>query len=179
MSRVGKNPINVPEGVNIEIMMSHCQIKGKLGELEVPCLEHAETVFADNKIIVSARSKEKKSLQAWGTQRTLIANAVQGVSEGFTRKLEVNGVGYRAQMQGKNLRLQLGFSHDVDVEVPDDIKVSIEGDKSNVIVINGISKQRVGQFASNIRRFRPPEPYKGKGVKYLEETIIRKEGKKK
>lgn len=111
--------------------------------------------------------------------RALIANAVAGASEGFVKKLEVNGVGYRAQVQGSTLKLQLGFSHDVNFPIPQDVKIAVEGDRNNVIAVSGASKQRVGQVASEIRAYRPPEPYKGKGVKYTDETILRKEGKKK
>ena len=114
-----------------------------------------------------------------GTTRSLVNNAVVGVSEGFTRRLEVNGVGYRAQVQGKKLNLQLGYSHDIAFDVPEDIKIEIEGDRGNVIAVSGPNKQRVGQVASEIRGFRKPEPYKGKGVKYADEQILRKEGKKK
>ncbi|MEM7070944.1 MAG: 50S ribosomal protein L6 [Pseudomonadota bacterium] len=179
MSRAGRYPVMLPQGVSIELADGYCNIKGKLGELQVPRLEHAKLELDEHKIIVGACSKIKRAIQAWGTQRALLANAVKGVSEGFIRRLEINGVGYRAQIENKQLRLQLGFSHNITVEIPADLKVAIEGERGNIIAVSGISKQRVGQFASNIRAYRLPEPYKGKGVKYLEERIVRKEGKKK
>ena len=135
--------------------------------------------MAPKSITVKPLNTTKKARQAWGTTRALISNAIIGAADGFTRKLEVNGVGYRAMLQGSILKLSLGLSHDVNFPVPSDVKIAIEGDRGNVIAISGASKQRVGQIASEIRAFRPPEPYKGKGVKYSDETILRKEGKKK
>ncbi|MEM7072911.1 MAG: 50S ribosomal protein L6 [Pseudomonadota bacterium] len=179
MSRIGKEPVAIPEGVEVTIGDSSLEVKGKLGTLTVPRLAQLDINQADAVVAVTPRSNAKSVRQAWGTQRALLANAVTGVSTGFVRKLEVNGVGYRVQIQGTNLRLQLGFSHDVNMAVPDDLTVKVEGDRGNIIAIHGISKQRVGQLASNIRALRPPEPYKGKGVKYQDEQIIRKEGKKK
>lgn len=180
MSRVGKYPVEVPNGVEVSIVGSTVNAKGKLGELVVPILDHVTVTQEGNLVTVTPNSKSKRARQSWGTTRALINNAVIGVNDGFVRRLEVKGVGYRAQVQGSILKLALGFSHDIDYPIPSDLKVDIEGDRnSTVIVISGRSKQRVGQIASEIRAFRPPEPYKGKGVKYAEEIILRKEGKKK
>ncbi len=179
MSRVGKYPVAVPDGVEVILGEGFVTVKGKLGELIVPILENSAASIADKLVTVTPVNASKKAKQAWGTTRALIQNAVTGVSEGFKRELEINGVGYRAQMQGKNLKLQLGLSHDVDFPVPEDVTITLEGDRKNVIAISGISKQRIGKVASDIRKYRPPEPYKGKGVKYMEERIVRKEGKKK
>lgn len=179
MSRIGVNPVVVPNGVDISIIDGVLKAKGKNGEQEVRILDNIEVSMEDGKVTVTPLVKSKRARQAWGTTRALIQNAVIGASDGFTRKLEVNGVGYRAQVQGSTLKLSLGFSHDVNYPIPSDLKIAVEGDKNNIIAISGPSKQRVGQIASEIRAYRPPEPYKGKGVKYMEETILRKEGKKK
>ncbi len=180
MSRVGKYPVEIPKDVEISIIDGIFKAKSKNGELEMPIMEFVDVVMNDNMVTVTPKGKTKRHRQAWGTTRALINNLVIGVTDGFSRRLEVKGVGYRAQVQGKILKLALGFSHDIDYPIPADLKVVIEGDRnSTVIVISGLSKQRVGQMASEIRAFRPPEPYKGKGVKYAEETILRKEGKKK
>ena len=179
MSRVGKYPVLIPEGVDVTMQGREIIAKGKLGEQIVRVLDDVKVRMQDNEISVILDGTHKRARQAWGTTRALIQNAVSGVSEGFVRKLEVNGVGYRAQVKGNILNLQLGFSHDIDFPIPEDVKIAIEGDRNNVIAISGVSKQRVGQVASNIRGYRPPEPYKGKGVKYMEEVIVRKEGKKK
>ncbi len=179
MSRVGKYPVALPDGVEVILHKSFVTAKGKLGELEVPILENSQVTIADRLLTVTPMNMSKRARQAWGTTRALIQNAVTGVSQGFTRQLEINGVGYRAQLQGKNLKLQLGFSHDIEFLVPDDVTITLEGDKKNIIAISGISKQRIGKVASDIRKYRPPEPYKGKGIKYVEERIVRKEGKKK
>lgn len=179
MSRVGKYPVEVPSGVDVSIANGMLTAKGKNGEQHVALTDYVSVVQEDNKVSVSPVNQTKKARQHWGMMRAMINNAVVGASEGFTRKLEVNGVGYRAQVQGSTLKLQLGFSHDVEFPIPSDVKIAIEGDRNNVIAVSGADKQRVGQVASNIRAYRPPEPYKGKGVKYAEERINRKEGKKK
>lgn len=179
MSNIGKYPVKIPDGVEVSIADGKVTAKGKLGEQSAPILRHSHVKLEDKQLHVSPESLSKRALQAWGTTRALIQNVVTGVSEGFVRRLEISGVGYRAQMQGTNLKLQLGFSHDVLFAVPPDVKIAIEGERNNVIAISGISKQKIGQVASNIRRYRPPEPYKGKGVKYSDERIVRKEGKKK
>jgi len=179
MSRIGVNPVAIPDGIDVSLADGVLTAKGKNGEQTVKILENVEVKIDDGKITVAPLKTTKRARQAWGTTRALIANAVQGAGDGFTRRLEVNGVGYRAQVQGSSLKLSLGYSHDVIYPIPSDLKIAVEGDRANVVAISGASKQRVGQVASEIRAFRPPEPYKGKGVKYLEETILRKEGKKK
>ncbi|MCR9222195.1 MAG: 50S ribosomal protein L6 [Alphaproteobacteria bacterium] len=179
MSRVGINPVSIPSGVDVTLADGLLTAKGKNGEQQVRVLDFVDLKIADEKITVTPQNMTKKARQAWGTTRALVANAIQGASEGFIRRLEVNGVGYRAMVQGSTLKLSLGYSHDINYPIPSDVKIAIEGDRGNVIAVSGASKQRVGQIASEIRAFRPPEPYKGKGVKYAEETILRKEGKKK
>ncbi len=180
MSRVGKYPVQIPNDVEVSLINGIFKAKSKNGELEMPVVEFVDVAVNDNLVTVTPRGKTKRHRQAWGTTRALINNIMIGVTDGFTRRLEVKGVGYRAQVQGKILKLALGFSHDIDYPIPAGLKVVIEGDRnSTVIAISGLSKQHVGQMASEIRAFRPPEPYKGKGVKYVEEVILRKEGKKK
>lgn len=179
MSRIGVNPVAIPSGVEVTMADGVVKAKGKKGEQIVKVLDGVEVKIEDGKVTVVPVATTKRARQAWGTTRALIANAVTGANEGFVRRLEVNGVGYRAQVQGSTLKLALGFSHDINYPIPSDLTIAVEGDRNNVIAISGASKQRVGQIASEIRAFRPPEPYKGKGVKYAEETILRKEGKKK
>ena len=180
MSRVGKYPVTVPSGVEVKIADGAFVAKGKNGELKVDLMEHVEVAINDNEVTVTPKNMTKRARQAWGATRALINNAVIGASEGFTKKMEVKGVGYRAQVQGSTLKLALGFSHDVDFPIPSDIKIAIEGDRGQTVIsVSGADKQRVGQIASEIRGYRPPEPYKGKGIRYLDEVIIRKEGKKK
>jgi len=179
MSRIGVNPVAIPDGVDVTLTEGVLTAKGKNGEQQVTILDNVDVAIDDGQVKVTPQKLTKRARQAWGTTRALIANAVTGASEGFVRRLEVNGVGYRAQVQGSNLKLSLGLSHDVNYPIPSDLKIAVEGDRANIIAISGASKQRVGQIASEIRGFRPPEPYKGKGVKYVEETIWRKEGKKK
>ncbi len=177
MSRVGKNPVTVPDGVTVDISAEAIVAKGKLGELSMPLTDLVEISREDNAITVKPVSSEKRSRQMWGTTRSNLQNLVTGVSAGFQKDLEINGVGYRAQVQGKDLVLQLGFSHEIRYPVPEG--VTIECPEQTKIAIKGANKQRVGQVAAEIRSYRPPEPYKGKGVKYADETILRKEGKKK
>lgn len=179
MSRVGQSPVAIPDGVEVTIAEGVLTAKGKLGTQTVDLMPVVEVSVEDGSVIVKPLNDGKRARTMWGTTRSLVNNAVVGVSEGFTRRLEVNGVGYRAQVQGKKLNLQLGYSHDIAFDVPEDIKIEIEGDRGNVIAVSGPNKQRVGQVASEIRGFRKPEPYKGKGVKYADEQILRKEGKKK
>ena len=179
MSRVGKYPVEVPNGVDISIVEGLVTAKGKNGEQKVAITDYVTVSMAENMVSVEPVNQSKKARQHWGMVRAMISNAVLGASEGFVKRLEVNGVGYRAQVQGSTLKLQLGFSHDVNFPIPSDVKIVIEGERNNVIAITGASKQRVGQVASDIRKYRPPEPYKGKGVKYAGERIVRKEGKKK
>lgn len=177
MSRVGKYPVAVPAGVTVSIANDTVEVKGKLGVSTVAITENVDVTLEEGKVWVKPKSEDKHARMMWGTTRALINNAVKGVSEGFTINLEINGVGYRAATQGKVLQLNLGFSHDVNYPIPDD--VTIKTDKPTSISITGRDKQRVGQIAAEIRGYRGPEPYKGKGVKYETETILRKEGKKK
>jgi large subunit ribosomal protein L6 len=155
----------------------HVSVKGPKGELATTLVEDVLVKLEDGQIEVQPRNESKRARSMWGMSRTIVNNLVTGVTDGFTRKLEINGVGYRAQMTGKSIQLQLGLSHDVIREVPEGLEVKCP--KPTEIEISGIEKQRVGQFAAELRGLRPPEPYKGKGVKYAEERIIRKEGKKK
>jgi large subunit ribosomal protein L6 len=177
MSRIGKRPIPVPDKVTATIDGQHVAVKGPKGELSTTLVEEVLVKLEDGAIEVSPRDESKRARSMWGMSRTIVSNLVTGVTDGFTQKLEINGVGYRAQMSGKNVQLQLGLSHDVVYQVPDGIEVKCS--KPTEIEISGIEKQRVGQVAAELRAFRPPEPYKGKGVKYAGERIVRKEGKKK
>jgi large subunit ribosomal protein L6 len=177
MSRVGKYPVAVPSGVSVEIVNRILRTKGKLGELSLRLSDDVEAKLEDGKVVVTPRSQSKRARTLWGTTRALVNNMVAGVSSGFSKTLDISGVGYRAQVQGKNLQLQLGFSHDVVYPIP--AGVTIKCEKPTQITISGADRQRVGQVAAEIRAFRKPEPYKGKGIKYDSERIRRKEGKKK
>jgi len=177
MSRIGKRPIPVPDKVTATIDGQHVAVKGPKGELSTTLVEDVLVKLEDDQIEVQPRNESKRARSMWGMSRTIVNNLVTGVTEGFTRKLEINGVGYRAQMTGNSIQLQLGLSHDVIRDIPQGLEVKCP--KPTEIEISGIEKQRVGQFAAELRGLRPPEPYKGKGVKYAEERIIRKEGKKK
>ena len=177
MSRVGSNPVQVPDGVTIEMAGNVVTAKGKLGALSVTLTDDVKVEQADGQVTVTPLASHKRARQMWGTARSLINGLVIGVSEGFTRNLEINGVGYRAAVQGKDVVLQLGFSHEVRYPIPEGIKIDVP--EQNQIVITGADKQRVGQVAAEIRSYRPPEPYKGKGVKYADEYLLRKEGTKK
>ncbi|MBF0332892.1 MAG: 50S ribosomal protein L6 [Alphaproteobacteria bacterium] len=177
MSRVGKYPVPVPAGVTVQIAGQDVSVNGKMGSSAFRVSDEIEASLEENKVWVKPRTDTKTARMLWGTTRALIRNMVKGVSDGFTVNLEINGVGYRAAVQGKTLNLQLGYSHDINFPIPDD--VAIKCDKPTAISITGKDRQRVGQVAAEIRRFRGPEPYKGKGVKYATETILRKEGKKK
>lgn len=177
MSRVGKNPVAVPSGVDVKIDGVIVTAKGKLGELSFRATEDVEITSDEGQIWVKPRNDSKRARAMWGTARARISNLVQGVSEGFTKNMEITGTGYRASVQGSNLNLQLGFSHDVVYPIPQGITVKCE--RPTAISISGADKQAVGQMAAEIRAFRPPEPYKGKGVRYADEEILRKEGKKK
>ena len=177
MSRVGNSAIAIPSGVTVSQQDGVVVVKGKNGELSAPLHSEVELVVADDVATVKPRRKTKLSQSLWGTMRATINNMVVGVDEGFSRKLEINGVGYRAAMQGNKLVLNLGFSHPVEMAVPAGLTVAVENNTQ--INISGADKQLLGQFASEIRSKRPPEPFKGKGVKYAGEHIVRKEGKKK
>lgn len=177
MSRTGAKAVAVPDGVNAAIDGQLVSVKGPKGELSVVLVDDVEVRMSDGGIKVIPRGEGKRARSMWGLSRTLVANLVDGVTEGFEKSLEIIGVGYRAQIQGKNLQLQLGLSHDVVYPIPDGIDVKCPSQTS--IIISGISKQKVGQVAAEIRQFRPPEPYKGKGIRYVGEYVFRKEGKKK
>ncbi|GGI80274.1 50S ribosomal protein L6 [Polymorphobacter multimanifer] len=177
MSRIGKKPVAVPAGVSASIEGRVLSVKGPKGELTLPLVDDIAYEVRDSEIGVTPANDSKRARAYWGMQRTLVANLVQGVSGGFTKVLEITGVGYRAAVQGSNLRLQLGYSHDVDFAIPDGI--TIKTPDQTTVEISGMDKQRVGQVAAEIRRWRKPEPYKGKGVRYRGEFIFRKEGKKK
>lgn len=177
MSRVGKNPVTVPEGVSVEITGPLVTARGRLGELSYEFVDAVEVKLEDGNVWVTPRNKSKRARLMWGTTRSRISNLVRGVDEGFRVDLEIIGVGYRAAVQGDNLSLQLGFSHDINLPIPEGITITCA--KPTSISVFGADRQKVGQVASDIRKFRKPEPYKGKGIKYKRETILRKEGKKK
>jgi|SRR5690606_28293939 len=177
MSRIGKKPVPVPGGVTATLDGQQVKVKGPKGELAAVLVDEVVAKLDDDGITVTPRDMSKRSRSMWGMSRTLVANLVDGVNQGFTKSLEISGVGYRAQAQGKKLQLNLGFSHDVVYSVPDGIDVQTP--KPTEIVVSGIDKQQVGQVAAEIRRYRGPEPYKGKGVRYAGEYTFRKEGKKK
>ena len=177
MSRIGKNDVTIPEGVNFSIEGKVLSVKGKLGELTEVITDAVEIIHKDSKVSVKPFNKDKNSLSQWGLVRSLINNMVIGVDKGFSKTLEVRGVGYRAAVDGDILNLQLGYSHDIKVAIPKEINVKCE--KPTEILISGFSKQKVGQFAAEIRSLRKPEPYKGKGVRYSDEFVRQKEGKKK
>ena len=177
MSRVGKHPVAIPAGVEFAMSGARVTIKGKLGELRSPRLPDVDISVEDSQIWVRPSNDGLRSRAMWGTARSVIANMVVGVSEGFTKRLDINGVGYRAAVQGKTLTLQLGYSHDIVFPVPEGLTITC--DRPNQITVTGADRQRVGQAAAEIRAFRKPEPYKGKGIKYADEWVRRKEGKKK
>ncbi len=177
MSRIGKKPVSVPAGVTATVEGNKVTAKGPKGELHYVVNDEVLVKMEENDVVVTPVDQSKDARSKWGMTRTMIENILSGVSSGYERRLEINGVGYRASMQGKNLQLALGFSHDVVYEAPEGITLACP--KPTEIVVTGIDKQKVGQVASEIRSFRKPEPYKGKGVKYAEERIVRKEGKKK
>ena len=177
MSRIGKYPVEIPAGVQVAIANGLVTATGKLGEQKMPLSDLVEATVDGNKVVVKPRTMETRNRMMWGTTRAVIAAMVEGVSKGYTKSLEITGTGYRAAVQGKNLEINLGFSHPVVYPVPEGIKITCERPTS--IKVEGTDKRLVGQVASEIRAFRPPEPYKGKGARYTDETIRRKEGKKK
>ncbi|KQM34330.1 MULTISPECIES: 50S ribosomal protein L6 [Rhizobium/Agrobacterium group] len=177
MSRIGKKPVQVPAGVTANVEGQKITAKGPKGELFFVANDDIQLKLEDNGVSVQPSNNTKEARSKWGMSRTMIENIFKGVKDGYERKLEINGVGYRAAMQGKNLQLALGFSHDVVYEPPQGITIAVP--KPTEIIVSGINKQQVGQVAAEIREYRGPEPYKGKGVKYAEERIVRKEGKKK
>lgn len=175
MSRIGKQPIIIPEKVEVKVEGDKIFVKGPKGELSMDKVSQVEVVIKDKQIILSIPEDSKKFVRSvWGTTRSLLDNLVVGVTEGYKKQLEINGVGFKAVMQGKVLVLNVGYSHQVEYNVPEDISVTVE---KNVITIEGIDKQRVGQIAAEIRAVKKPEPYKGKGIKYIDEVIRRKAGK--
>ncbi len=177
MSRVGKYPVEIPAGVQVAIIGRRLTAKGKLGELGLNLTDHIDAAVEGNTVRVTPRGNAAPARMMWGTTRSLVASMVQGVSVGFTKSMEITGTGFRASVQGSNLVINLGFSHDVVYPVPAGIKITCE--KPTAIKVAGVDKRLVGQVAAEIRAWRPPEPYKGKGVKYENEVILRKEGKKK
>ncbi|MEM7679451.1 MAG: 50S ribosomal protein L6 [Pseudomonadota bacterium] len=186
MSRIGQKPIEVPEGVEISVTGQDVKAKGKLGELTVKVHDEVSVKLdevandegAKSKLVVFApKSNSRFARQIWPTMRTLVNNIVVGVTEGYSKKLEIQGVGYRGNLQGKKLVLSVGFSHDVEYQIPEGVDVKMDGQTN--IEVSGIDKQLVGHVAAKIRGFKPPEPYKGKGIRYADEYVLRKEGKKK
>ncbi len=177
MSRTGARAVAIPDGVNAAIDGQQVSIQGPKGELTVVLVDDVEAQMTDAGIKILPRGDTKRARSMWGMSRTLVSNLVDGVTDGYVKSLEILGVGYRAQVQGKNLQLQLGFSHDVKYAIPEGIDVKCPSQTE--IIVSGIDKQKVGQVAAEIRQFRPPEPYKGKGIRYVGEYVFRKEGKKK
>lgn len=177
MSRVGKKPVPVPSGVTVTLDGQLVKLKGAKGELSFAVPEEVIVVLGDGTIKVDPRDGSKSARAKWGMSRAMLANLVEGVTKGFEKRLEITGVGYKAASQGNIVKLSLGYSHDIDYEVPEG--VSVVTPKPTEIIVSGINKQRVGEVAAKIRKYRGPEPYKGKGVKYAGEFIFRKEGKKK
>jgi large subunit ribosomal protein L6 len=177
MSRIGKNPVPIPSGVEVQMSGRTLTARGGLGMLSLIVSNEVAASVADGMVTIAPANDTKHARAMWGTTRALVNNMVTGVSKGFSVGLEINGVGYRAAVQGNVLTLQLGYSHDIPFPIPADVKIACE--RPTVITVNGADRQRVGQVAAEIRAFRPPEPYKGKGIKYAQETVRRKEGKKK
>jgi large subunit ribosomal protein L6 len=177
MSRIGKHPVLVPTGVEVELSGQRLSAKGSLGVLSLLVSNEVTALIGDGAVTIAPRYETKQSRAMWGTTRALVNNMVTGVSKGFSVTLEISGVGYRAAVQGSMLNLQLGYSHDIAFPIPDDVRIVCE--RPTVITVSGADRQRVGQVAAEIRAYRPPEPYKGKGIKYSTETVRRKEGKKK
>ena len=177
MSRIGKKPVELPSGVTATVSGQTIEVKGPKGARSFTATDDVTVKLDDNVITVAPRGSSKRARQQWGMSRTMVQNLVTGVTDGFKKELEINGVGYRAQMQGNTLKLSLGYSHEVNFEVPEGVTVTAP--KQTEIVVEGADQQLVGQVAANIREWRAPEPYKGKGIKYKDEYIFRKEGKKK
>ena len=177
MSRIGKHPVTIPSGVEVQLSGQTLTAKGRLGTLSLAVSGEVTATIADGAVTIAPNDDSKRARAMWGTTRALVNNMVTGVASGFTRNLEINGVGYRAAVQGSTLNLQLGYSHDIPYPIPQDVRITCE--RPTAITITGADRQRVGQIAAEIRAFRPPEPYKGKGVRYAGEQITLKEGKKK
>jgi large subunit ribosomal protein L6 len=177
MSRVGKHPVAIPSGVEVRLSGDTLTAKGRLGTLSLVVSNEVAAAVDNGTVTITPKSESKRSRAMWGTTRALVNNMVTGVSQGFTVNLEISGVGYRAAVQGNTLNLQLGYSHDIPFRIPEDVRIACE--RPTLIAVSGADRQRVGQVAAEIRAFRPPEPYKGKGIKYAGEIVRRKEGKKK
>jgi large subunit ribosomal protein L6 len=177
MSRVGKHPVPIPAGVEANLAGQLLTVSGGKGKLTLAISNDVTATVADGAVTIVPNGDSKQARSMWGTTRALVNNMVHGVSAGFTRTLEINGVGYRAAVQGRVLNLQLGYSHDIPYPIPENIQIACE--RPTLIAVSGADRQRVGQVAAEIRSYRPPEPYKGKGIKYSDETVRRKEGKKK
>lgn len=177
MSRVGKHPVTVPSGVEVQMSGQTLSAKGSLGMLRLVVSNEVTASIADGAVTIAPKNDTKQARAMWGTTRALVNNMVTGVSKGFSVTLEINGVGYRAAVQGSTLNLQLGYSHEIAYPIPSDVNIVCE--RPTLIRLSGADRQRVGQIAAEIRAYRPPEPYKGKGIKYSTETVRRKEGKKK
>ncbi len=177
MSRIGQQPVPVPQGVTVEFAGQEVTAKGPKGELSMTLVEEVLASMEDDHIVVKPRDNSKRSRTMWGMQRTLMDNLIRGVSEGFSVELEIIGVGYRAAVEGRNLNLQMGYSHEINYPIPDGIEIKSE--RPTAVAVSGADRQQVGQVAAEIRSFRKPEPYKGKGIRYVGEYVFRKEGKKK
>ena len=177
MSRIGKRPVPVPSGVTATVSGQTVKMKGPKGELSFTAADDISVALENNAVAVKARNDSKAARSKWGMSRTMVANLVEGVTKGYTRELEIQGVGYRAAVQGRNLQLQLGFSHEIMHPIP--VGIDVKTPKPTEIIITGIDKRAVGQIAAEIRKYRPPEPFQGKGERYKDEYVFRKEGKKK
>ncbi len=177
MSRIGKRPVPLPKGVEATVSGQTVSVKGPKGTRQFTATDDVTIVVEDGALSVRPRGTSKRARQQWGMSRTQVANLVDGVTDGFRKALDINGVGYRAAVQGKVLKLQLGYSHDIDFAIPEGVTITTP--RPTEIIVEGIDQQVVGQTAANIRGWRPPEPYKGKGIKYRDEFVFRKEGKKK
>ena len=177
MSRIGKHPVPIPSGVEVQLSGQTLTTEGRLGSLSLVVSNEVTASITDGTVTIAPKSDTKQSRAMWGTTRALVSNMVTGVSTGFSRNLEIVGVGYRAAVQGNTLNLQLGYSHDIPFPIPADVRIACE--RPTVVTVSGADRQRVGQVAAEIRSYRPPEPYKGKGIRYANETVRRKEGKKK
>ena len=177
MSRIGKHPVPIPSGVEVQLSGQTLTTKGTLGSLSLVVSNEVTASITEGAVTIAPKSDTKQSRAMWGTTRALVSNMVTGVSTGFSRNLEIVGVGYRVAVQGNTLNLQLGYSHDIPFPIPADVRIACE--RPTVVTVSGADRQRVGQVAAEIRSYRPPEPYKGKGIRYVNETVRRKEGKKK
>lgn len=177
MSRIGQRPVPVPQDVTVEVSGQEMTAKGPMGELSMTLVEEVLASLENDEVVIKPRDNSKRSRTMWGMQRSLVDNLVRGVSQGFSVELEIIGVGYRAAVEGRTLNLQMGYSHEINYPIPEDIDIKCE--RPTAVSISGMDRQKVGQVAAEIRAFRKPEPYKGKGIRYVGEYVFRKEGKKK